>query len=404
MPDGDPVFPSDDLPAVDAPSDDIPAVDVPGVHREHLEEMTGELGIFQHARGEVPDPAHGYCTDDVARALVVDLLQARVVGWETVATSAERSLQFLSEAIEKGGGRAMNLRRIDGSWLDEEGSEDSHGRAMFALGETIRRSPDRPMRDRAAKAFTHGLPAALALTAIRARCSAMLGCDAATRGGGIGSALPAAYRRLTAGMRRTFEAQGYVREWPWPEETLSYENGLPAQALIVAGSHLGDADAARTGLRVLDWLLNVQTLPDGHMSLVGCNGWWPRDGERARFDQQPIETTSLLLAADAAYRTTGREGYRTAAERAYAWYLGANDMRVPVAVPERGACHDGLTPHGVNANQGAESTLMWLTAVERIRALRKLETAVRPARVPAPSPRHDRVQHRLRAVPARASW
>ena len=382
----------------------VPAAGVPGVHREHLDAMTGELGIFQHARGEVPDPAHGYCTDDVARALVVDLLQARVVGWEAVATSAERSLRFLSEAVESGGGRVRNLRRIDGSWLDEEGSEDSHGRAMFALGETIRRSPDRPMRDQAAKAFTRGLPAALALTAIRARASAMLGCDAATRGGGIGSVLPAAYRRLAAGLRRTFEAQGYVREWPWPEESLTYENGLPAQALIVAGSHLGDADAGRTGLRVLDWLLAVQTLPDGRISPVGCNGWWPRGGERARFDQQPIETTSLLLAADAAYRTTGREGYRNAAERAYAWYLGDNDMGVPVAEPERGACHDGLTPRGVNANQGAESTLMWLTAVERMRALKKLETSAVPAHAPAPVARHDRARRGSGAIAARASW
>ncbi len=324
------------------------------VRREHVEALTGEFGIMQHARGGVPDPAHGSCTDDVARALVVDLLQARVVGWEAVRPSVRRSLRFLSDAVDAGAGRARNLRRVDGSWLDEVGSEDSHGRALFALGETIRRAPDPAVRQQASKAFARALPAALMLTAIRARASSMLGCDAATRGGGIDSALPAAYRRLTAGLRRTFEAGGYVREWPWPENSLTYENGLPAQALIVAGSHLGDADAARTGLRALDWLLAVQTLPDGRLSPVGCSGWWPRNGPRARFDQQPIEATSLLLAADAAYRTTGRECYRAAAERAYAWFLGDNDVGVAVADPARGACHDGLTPDGVNANQGAE--------------------------------------------------
>ena len=377
------------------------------VHREHLEALTGELGILQHARGTVPEPAHGYCTDDVSRALVVDLLQARVVGWDAVTSTARRSLLFLAEALDAGQGRARNLRRADGSWIDEAGSEDAHGRLVFALGETIRRAGEPAMRQEARTMFARALPAALELTAIRARASAMLGCDAATRGGGIGSALPAAYRRLTAGLRRSFEARGYVREWPWPETSLTYENGLPAQALIVAGSRLGDADAARTGLRVLDWLLAVQTLPDGRISPVGCHGWWPRDGARARFDQQPIETTSLLLAADAAYRTTGRERYRDAAERAYAWFLGDNDVGVPVAEPERGGCHDGLTPGGVNANQGAESTLMWLMAAERTRALRDL---VRPTRVaspvPAPRPAHAdrRRPARLGPIPARASW
>ncbi len=381
--------------------------DSPVVHlvrREHVEALAGEFGILQHAGGAVPAPAHGSCTDDVARALVVDLLQARVVGWEAVAPSARRSLRFLSDAVDAGAGRARNLRRVDGSWLDEVGSEDSHGRTLFALGETIRRAPDPAVRQQASKAFARALPAALGLTAIRARASSMLGCDAATRGGGIDSALPAAYRRLTAGLRRTFEAGGYVCEWPWPEDSLTYENGLPAQALIVAGSHLGDADAARTGLRALDWLLAVQTLPDGRLSPVGCNGWWPRSGPRARFDQQPIEATSLLLAADAAYRTTGRECYRAAAERAYAWFLGDNDVGVAVADPARGACHDGLTPDGVNANQGAESTLMWLTAVERMRALGKLQAAPRALPTPSAPVRHDRARRGIGPVAARASW
>ncbi len=343
------------------------------VNREHLEALTGELGILQHARGTKPDRGSGYCTDDVARALVVDLLQSRIAGWQTVAPSARRSLLFLSDAVDAGGGRARNLRRVDGAWEDEVGSEDAHGRALFALGETMRRAPDPALREHAAKVFARALPAALELTAIRARASAMLGCDAAMRAGSLGSSVPAAYRRLTAGLRRTFEAPGYVREWPWPEAILTYENGLPAQALLVASSQLADADAARTGLRVLDWLLAVQTRDDGRISPIGCHGWWPRGEARARYDQQPIETTSLLLAADAAYRTTGREHYRTVAERAYAWFLGDNDGGVPVADPVRGSCHDGLTPGGVNANQGAESTLMWLVAVERIRALRDLD-------------------------------
>jgi hypothetical protein len=123
------------------------------------------------------------------------------------------------------------------------------------------------------------------------------------------------------------------------------------------------------GLELLDWLIAVQTAPEGHLSPVG-NGWWPRGGKRSRFDQQPIEATSLLLASEAAFRATDRGRYRTAMERCYAWYLGGNDLGLNVADPARGAGSDGITPTGVNTNEGAESTLMWLIALEQVRTLR----------------------------------
>ncbi len=132
------------------------------------------------------------------------------------------------------------------------------------------------------------------------------------------------------------------------------------------------ADTQRPGIifRVLDWLIGVQTAPEGHLSPVGNLGWWPRDGARAQFDQQPIEAATLLHAAAAAYETTGGGRYREAVELCYGWFLGANDTGARVADPERGACHDGLTPRGVNENQGAESTLAWLAALAAIRRLR----------------------------------
>src|SRR3990172_7221407 len=152
------------------------------------------------------------------------------------------------------------------------------------------------------------------------------------------------------------------------------------RALIRGGARLGDARLARAGRRVLDWLIESETAPGGHLTPVGNHGWWLRDGPRAQFDQQPIETTALLLAAAAAYETTGEARYREAMETAYAWFLGANDVAAPIAKPERGACHDSLTPSGVNENQGAESTLMWLIALEEIRSLRG--SARRPTTAP----------------------
>ena len=162
--------------------------------------------------------------------------------------------------------------------------------------------------------------------------------------------------------------------WPWPEPILTYENGLPPRALIVAGRWLGSTPMVEAGRRALDWLIDIQTNDAGGFSPIG-NGWWPRGGERSRFDQQPIEATALLLAAEAAFDESGEERYAAAMERCYAWFLGGNDIGLPVADPARGAGFDGLEADRVNQNQGAESTLMWLIALEHIRRARAVAEA-----------------------------
>lgn len=337
------------------------------VSRQHVEALSDATGIMQHAVGARPDPAHGYCTDDVARALRVDLLHQRQLGWTAVAASARRHLSFLADAFLPSTGRFRNFRAVDGSWLDDGGSEDCQGRTLQALGETILLAPEAPMVATASLLLDRALPAARELTALRARASALLGCAAAVRGGMEGEA-PSTLRLLAARLDAAFQACTDPT-WPWPEPVLSYENGLPVQALIVAGAHLGDGKMLDSGLRTLDWLVESQTAPAGHLSPIG-NGWWPRDGVRSRFDQQPIEAAALLLAAEAAFAATGRARYRHAVEQAYGWFLGLNDRGIPVAVAHRGACFDGLTPDGVNANQGAESTLVWLIALEHARLSR----------------------------------
>jgi hypothetical protein len=341
------------------------------VSREHLDALTGGVAIMQHAIGADPDPAHGYCTDDVARALQVDLLHQRPLGWDAVASSAWRNLTFLDDAFDRTTGRFRNFRRIDGSWLDGAASEDSQGRAMLALGSTIAAAPDEAMVGSAWSLFARALPAAQGVRALRAQSSVLLACDAVVRAAPLAShtAYAAlAHHLLSSRLASTFRARA-TSDWRWPETRLTYENALPARALIVAGRSLGSQPMLELGLDVLDWLIVSQTDQSGHLSPIG-NGWWPRGGEKSRFDQQPIEATALLLAAESAYEATGDAKYPAAMERAYAWFLGENDLHVPVAVPERGACFDGLIPRGVNANQGAESTLMWLIAAERTRALR----------------------------------
>jgi hypothetical protein len=349
------------------------------ISRGHLEALTGELGIFQHAIGSVPDPAHGYCVDDVARALQVDLLHARGVGWVTVASSAWRSLRFLEDAFDPATGRFWNFRSIDGEWIGGQGSNDSLGRAMLALGDTMDGAPDARLFEGALTLFARALPAAGKVTSPRAQASVVLGCDAVLRSAGVagseegpeadlGAAARLVMGRLATGLHARF--LDFARPgWPWPEPALTYENALLPRALIVAGRRLRADVMLKIGLQVLDWLIDIQTSPVGRFSPVG-NGWWPRGGEKSQFDQQPIEATALLLAAEAAHSATGNPKYLEAMERAYGWFLGANDLGRRIADPARGASSDGLTSTGVNTNEGAESTLMWLTAAEHIRLMR----------------------------------
>jgi hypothetical protein len=339
------------------------------VVREHLDALTDHVGIMQHAVGADPDPAHGYCTDDVARALQVDLLHQRELGWDAVAASAWRSMRFLDEAFDRTTGRFRNFRRIDGSWLAGIASEDSQGRAMLALGWTIAEARDPAMIAAASSLFLQALPATQGLRALRAQSSVLLGCEAVMRSAPSARAA-LAYRLMANRLGSIFQGRT-TSAWPWPESRLTYENALPVQALIVAGRFVDSSRMLEAGLDVLDWLIDSQTDPSGHLSPVG-NGWWSCRGTKSTFDQQPIEATALLLAAEAAYEVTGTDRYRAAMERAYAWFLGDNDLHVEIAVPERGACFDGLTPQGVNTNQGAESTLMWLSALEHIRATRSV--------------------------------
>jgi hypothetical protein len=339
------------------------------VNRRHLDLLSSDLGIWQHASLANPDPAFGFCTDDVCRALGVDVLQSRELGWAAVSSSVRRHLTFLEQAQSAPGRRFRNFRAADGEWLEAEGSQDSHGRAMASLALVMDRAPDPSIVEAARSLFEWALPAAQKLRALRAVASALLACDRAIDAGG-GAEAQATFDLMVERLTGAFKEYAAPPDWPWPEPAVTYENALLPRALIVAGRRLGDASLIRGGCQVLDWLIESQTSPSGTFSPVGNKGWWPRGGTRSQFDQQPIEAMAMLLGAEVALEATGDERYMRAAEMAFRWFLGANDVGVAVAIPQAGACHDGLTPAGVNGNQGAESTLAWLTALEHMRRLR----------------------------------
>jgi glycosyltransferase involved in cell wall biosynthesis len=347
-----------------------------GVVRTHLERLDDGRGVMQHAIGLTPDPAHGVCTDDVARALMVNQLHARELTGGVVAAAMRRSLGFLEEAFNRDLGRFRNFRSADGTWLEEVGSEDSHGRALQALGGLLAETREAGLLGRARSLFEAALPAALSFEAIRPRCYALLGCSSA-----IGrmrlSGLEEAINQIGSSLAEpTMQAPA---EWPWPEPVVTYDNGVLPQALIAAGRALDRPHWVALGVDRLGWLLNAQTAPDGHLSPIGNDGWWPRGGSPATLDQQPIEAASLLEAARAALEATSDPRFATDMERAYAWFHGSNDLGLLLAEPLIGACHDGLGPNGVNPNCGAESTLVWLLAAERIRELRRASKTVTKA-------------------------
>jgi hypothetical protein len=362
----------------------VPELALPPVRREHLEALTGPLGIWQHADGIVPDETFGTCTDDVSRALVVDLLHRHALGWEAVRPSALGSLRYLEAAFDVGPGVFRNFRAADGGWHDGTPSQDSQGRALLALGSAAREAPEVPFRRAASSLLESALSGAARLTSPRAVSAAILGLDAGLEAGMSGQ-IGDTFSGLADRLGRTFAALDHDDEWMWPEPVLTYENALLPHALLVAGRRLGDANRRRVGLEVLDWLIENQTARGGVFSPVGNDGWWERGGPRAVFAQQPIEATATILAASTAFDVTHDPRYRRAAEAAYAWFLGENDASLVVAERDTGGCHDGLSKGHVSENQGAESTLMWLTAVETIRSLRARSWVSRGRR-PQPAP------------------
>ncbi len=356
---------------------------LPAAIRLHLDELGDGVGLQGHPPGTPPGQSHSYATDDICRGLMVDLLQAPVLGWPAVEASVVRGLAFLAEAYDAAAGRFRSLRSADGVWLDAPGSEDTNGRALLALGTVVADGPDGPQRTEALALFERALPTASQLSGLRPRAALLLACDAAERGGSIGET-SRIYQDVGNGLRQSFEIRDVTFDWPWPEPVLTGEHGLPAHALIVGGARLGYPRMLRMGVRAVEWLLTIQTAEDGHLSLVGDAGGWPRGGTRATSDQRPTDATSLLLAADAAWRATGTPRFRAGMEAIHGWFLGANDGGLPIADPATGACRDGLGPDGPLTGQGPEATTAWLTAVEVMRAHRT-PTSERP------TPPRDRI-------------
>jgi len=333
---------------------------------DHLRILTDDTGVLQHARFNVPDRNHGYCTDDNARALIVALLSQKVLSApDSLLPLAYRYLGFLQHAFNPEAGRFRNFMGYDRHWQEAIGSEDAHGRAIWALGQTVLDTPSPGMAGAAMTLFEQSLPALATLSSPRAWAFALLGLDAYLRRFSGASDARRIRAELAERLLNILKSNA-TPSWPWPEDTITYANGVIPHALVVSGSALKCPDMVDAGINSLRWLMDIQTDTRGHFVPIGNDGWFVRDGTPARFDQQPTEAQHMIDALLEVYRLTREERWCKDARCCFEWFLGRNDLQQAIADDTTGACSDGLHSDGVNQNQGAESTIAWLHASLRL--------------------------------------
>jgi len=371
---------------------------LPELKLHHLKRLTDDTGILQHSIFTIPNRREGYTTDDNARALIFAVLleqyckkSAKSDSWISDRASpflangdsAFRYLSFLEYAFDQQKNRFKNFLAYDRRWSEAEGSanasEDCHGRALWALGTVLGRSEDVGLRSAAGRLFEFSLPAVVEFTSPRAWAYALLGIqeyldsypgdrDAQRVRSTLAQRLLEMYRSIR------------TRDWKWFEDIVAYGNARLPQAMLLVGSACGDDSMISAGLEALDWLLKQQHCEiNDHFVPIGSQGFFRKGGEKARFDQQPIEAAGVVSACLHAYRISGEGRWRGNAWSAFNWFLGDNDLQLSLYDCVTGGCRDGLHPDRANENQGAESTLSFLMALLEMRSLQDSEQMELPS-------------------------
>jgi glycosyltransferase involved in cell wall biosynthesis len=354
---------------------DLKPRELPKVKLSHLLRMTDSTGVFQHAVFSVPNFSEGFCTDDNARAFVLAVLLGELdddpQGIRTLATTAAA---FLHHAFDLKTKRFHNHLSFDRRWLDEQGSEDCHGRALWALGIGVGRSPFRSFQMMAGQLFAQALPALTGFTSPRAWAFGLIGIHEYLRRLSGDSLVNQTRETLTCRLMKLYDAVAQP-DWHWFEEDLSYDNAKLAHALILSGQATGQQAVLDRGLEALRWLTGLQTSEKGHFRPIGSNGFYRRGGTRANFDQQPVEAQATVSACLEAYRATADPWWYEQAQRAFDWFIGWNDLALELYSPETGGCRDGLHVDRVNGNQGGESTLVFLLSLAEMRLAQDILTS-----------------------------
>lgn len=337
---------------------------------DHVLRLSDSTGILQHALYSVPNLAHGYCTDDNARALILTLL------WEDLGETSPALenlttcyAAFLAHALNPATGRFRNFLGYDRRWLEDEGSEDSHGRALWALGTCVAKARRRGVALLAGSLFNEALPAVPALVHPRTWAFALLGMHAYLRRHAGDDRVCGMRDMLVDRLMQRF-AEHARDDWHWLADDATYDNARLPHALILCGRSTHRSDVLEAGLRALQWLVQLQTAAGGHFQPIGSDGFCHRHGTRARFDQQPIEAQATVAACLEAFRTTSDSYWLERAQVVFDWFLGRNDLGLMLYDAKTGGCRDALHADRVNENQGAESTLAFQLALAELQLVR----------------------------------
>lgn len=345
--------------------------ELPPLKLDHLRRMTDDTGMFQHAIFTIPNYQEGYTIDDNARALLVSVLLEEI-GNSEAEELATRYLAFVWHAFNAKTGRFRNFMGYQRNWLEESGSEDSHGRTLLALGAVLGRSNTPALQSMAGWVFEQALPAILATRSPRAWAFALIGIHEYLKRY-TGDRKAGRVQEDLAARLLTLYQKNNANDWHWYESKLTYCNAVLPQALLICGQSLPNQAMTDAGLESLYWLMKLQhsgteaNSEGGHFVPIGSNGFYQRGGERARFDQQPVEAQVMISTCLEAYRITSDKRWHKESHRAFEWFLGRNDLNRPIYDPTTGGCRDGLHPDRPNENQGAESTLAFLQSLLELR-------------------------------------
>jgi glycosyltransferase involved in cell wall biosynthesis len=340
----------------------------PEMRTGHLLSMCDDTGLFQHAVHSVPDRTHGYCVDDNARALLFACALNGSGEQPLPEDLTARFAAFVQHAWNSDTKRFRNFMSFDRRWLEDRGSEDSHGRTLWALGECARADVSLSRRRWATALFAEALPAVENFTSPRAWAFTLLGLDAYC-GVTAGDSAARRIRHVLAEKLLVILSTVATKDWVWFEDGLSYDNARLSQALIVTGNSTRTPTYTQAGLRSLRWLMTLQTTPAGLFRPVGTQSFGERRQAPRAFDQQPLEATAMISACLAAWRADGDAAWRADAARAFGWFLGDNDLTLPLVDLETGSCRDGLHPDRANENRGGESALSYLLGLAEVRQL-----------------------------------
>jgi glycosyltransferase involved in cell wall biosynthesis len=341
--------------------------ELPPLKLDHLRHMTDETGMLQHAVFTVPNYHEGYTTDDNARALMVSALLEEADSGAAFDLSS-RYLAFVWYAFNTETGRFRNVMDYQRRWLENGVSDDSHGRTLWSLGTVLGRSTSPALHNMAGWMFEQALPAILNTTSPRGWAFSLIGTHEYLRRF-AGDRKANQVREELANRLLTMYQRNRTDDWRWYENELTYCNAALSHALIMSGKWIPNTLMMEAGFESLGWLADQQRADaDGaHFVPIGSNGFYKKGGERARFDQQPVEAQAMVSACLEAYTVTGDKRWHKEARRAFEWFLGRNDLDIPMYDPTTGGCRDGLHPDRPNENQGAESTLAFLQALLELR-------------------------------------